>query len=85
MRLWVKNSSIQKQVDILLSKIQTLQLLYLKYYVYKTSWIIIDNKPNEINKNLITTKIKQPYHTVLNTIKITYRIYPYRNPGIYFL
>ena len=47
--------------------------------------IIIDNKPNEINKNLVTMKIKQPYYTVLNTNKITYRIYPNRSLGIYFL
>ena len=33
----------------------------------------MDNKLNEIHKNLILMKIKQPYHTVLNTMNnITY-------------
>ena len=45
-----------EQVDILVSKNQALQILYLKHHVYKLSQV----------RNLIkSTKIKHPYHTVL--------------------
>ena len=33
-----------KQVDILISKNQVLQILCLKHHVYKTSYIIMDKK-----------------------------------------
>ena len=47
-----------KQVDILISKKQALQILYLKHHdnVYKTPQIIVDKKLNKIHENLIPTK-----------------------------
>ena len=58
-----------KQVDILISKNQVLQIIYLKHHAYKTSKIIMEkkpkNKPNEIHENLIPTETKQPYQTLI--------------------
>ena len=34
-----KKESIKEQGDILISKNQALQVLYLKYYLHKLSWI----------------------------------------------
>ena len=55
-----------KQVDILISKNLALQTLYFKHHVRIQNFIIIiDKKGNEIEKNLILTKINYvPYHTV---------------------
>ena len=47
--LKVKNS-ILHQVDIIISKKQALQILYLKYYVYKTTLITMDKKPTKSTK-----------------------------------
>ena len=56
-----------KQVDILISKNQVLQILYLKHHVYKTSQIIMDTKLNKIHENLIPLEINShicmPYST----------------------
>ena len=46
---------VREQVDILISKIQVLQILYLNN-VY-INLIIMDKKLNEIHKNLINTKL----------------------------
>ena len=39
-----------KQVDILISKNQVLQILYLRHYVYKATQITMDKKPTKSTK-----------------------------------
>ena len=60
-----------------------LQILYHKRHVYKTLQVVMDEKPNKIHKNLIPTKTKQPYCTVLIHVRITIRItsIPYNWPA----
>ena len=56
-----------KQVDILISINQVLQVLYLKHHVYKTSLIIMNNKltkstkidPHKFNKYTLQYKLLQ--------------------------
>ena len=57
----------EKQIDILISKTQALQILYLDILCIKLhilSWI----KFNEIHENLNPTETKQPYCTELTVI-----------------
>ena len=55
-RIWLKKLAspikLKKQVDILISKNQALQVLYLKHHnnEYKTSYIIKDKKLNLITR-----------------------------------
>ena len=64
-----------KQVDILISKNQALQVLYFKHHVYKTSLITMDKKLNEIHKNSIPTKLTTlPYYTIQYNKTQTYLI-----------
>ena len=55
----IKKNCQKEQVDILISKNQVIQIIYLKHHVCETSLIIMDKKPDEIHKNLNSTKIKQ--------------------------
>ena len=71
----------RKQVDILISTNQTLQILHLKHQVYKISEIIMDKKPTKSTK-IDPHKNKQPYDTLLNTSnKITCLITGQQAPG----
>ena len=51
---------LHKQVDILISKNQALQI-YLKNHVYKASLITMDRNLRKFDPH----EIKQPYHTEL--------------------
>ena len=50
-QLWyIEQQYLWKLVDILISKNQALQILYLKHHVYKTSQIIMGKKFNKIHE-----------------------------------
>ena len=63
-----------KQVDIVISKNQALQILYFNTMFIITSEIIVDRKLYEIHENLIHTKLTTiPWSTnSYNTIKHKY-------------
>ena len=63
---------IDWQFDILISKNQALQMLYLKHHVHRTSWIIMDKKLTKSAKiwSLWNKQIYPTVQTVIdNTIK----------------
>ena len=52
-------SELLKQVDILISKNQELQIIYFKQHVCETSWTIMDKKHDKIHETFNSMKIKQ--------------------------
>ena len=56
---------VRQQVDILISKNQVLQILYLKHHVYKTQ-----QNPQKFDSH----ENYKPYHTVLTLTQLIYLI-----------
>ena len=68
--IFIPRNIWEKQVDILISKNQVLQILYFNTMYIKLI-IIMDKKPNKIQESLILTKLTTiPYSTSsYNTIR----------------